>query len=1375
MEPLSTASTVLSTIGSVLTTGYQIYDYIQAVKNAPTSARALETEVAALNVALDKIRQLLSKLDKEGKSTYANTSLLFRVVNGCQAEMDEIFTQLNHFRSPHRLSRIFHRLTWPLNEQDTTKAAEALHRYAQVFQLSLSTDAFTFLFNSCEAALGRPDEIHSSSAVIITDLDALRDQLAELGDGQRDRKFAEFVEWFPTIAYQDKHLYIQTHRLDGSGKWMLDSSTFQEWQDFATPRSTSSARAGLDCIVADHLQQRARSGACVAYFYFDYNYQDVQKPYFVTNVYIVLDALDECDATENRGPILEFVRKMIQSNVRLFATSRPFPQDILDAFEGTIPVDIEAASTDLRTYVLDVMSKSKWKARALTESLREKVVAKIVENSQGMFLLARFQINYVMSQNSPGEVEQSLKILPKGLYENFDITMARIEKLQYDHQVQFAKQTLLWITTAARPLSVAEIRHAIRISEAPNQFSLDTVPAWQLCVEYCLGFVVLDTKSDTVRLAHFSIDEYLRQRQFDFIASGQQEAAVACLNYIAMPWRLGTYQTVVEADDNGTDPDISHDSIWVKIQANLHYSSLTTKLDELRELLPFMDYATAHWGDHAAKAWTDPVIRATKAWLKNQECFQFWSWANEREGRATLYATRDLADFSNRHLDEDLQWGASHVAARFGLWGLMPSNVGDLRAAINSTTRNGDTPLMIAAERGHVDFVRVLLANPATMINETDVDGNTALCRAVYDGQLAAAQTLLAEGSGVNATLGTPLHAALQLAKVNITRALLSCPDLDINAFPIMEENADIMTREELENWRLIIRSLAEELGIRGERHPRDRCLSWAFTYDSLYLGWLDNGLDGRMWDEIGDTVLHDAARRENGDGRVRQLLARGLPVDVRSRDGVTALGIAAHAGVTNTVKLLLSLGADVNAQDDDGWTPLHFAARAGQVEITKILLESGATLNAKNNSGLSPVQAAAWSGNTEAVLCLYEHGADCLAKTRDGGSLLLCSVQGGDMATVQRVLEMTRPEDVNGFPENGVSPLIHACLAKRLDLVTLLVDNGAKVDLADESGYTALHAAAAKNSEDIVDFLLKHGANPNAADEFMGTPYTTSVENMASVRKLLLDHGGDPFVEGGYGWTPAEIFHCIGILPRELGNLTDTLRLVSSGDETRPRQIKRLKALIDEALRSTMAGRYHPWQFRLLGRVLALVGNITDAETAFERLLIVPWGTNVVSFSNGFICQLCRGESMTGSAFVCAPCIVHPALFDQFSPQDVFNSGGRDAQWAAFLDVNGFMDLRYSMYRVHDQNDVKTPQGREERILSMLLDKITEDRPDTPTESPELLQCKMDHKFVCVPGRNWSTLAEGTVNTKGQTVEEWLKGLRDRYEQEDEPPARAL
>ena len=102
-----------------------------------------------------------------------------------------------------------------------------------------------------------------------------------------------------------------------------------------------------------------------------------------SRVYVVLDALDECDATENRRPILALIEQMRRKGVRLFATSRPFPQDVLDAFEGAVPIDIEASNTDLRNYLLDMIEKSRKNKKIMTEKLRERIVVKIVDNSQG--------------------------------------------------------------------------------------------------------------------------------------------------------------------------------------------------------------------------------------------------------------------------------------------------------------------------------------------------------------------------------------------------------------------------------------------------------------------------------------------------------------------------------------------------------------------------------------------------------------------------------------------------------------------------------------------------------------------------------------------------------------------------------------------------------------------------------------------------------------------------------------------------------------------------------------------------------------------------------------------------------------------------------
>jgi ankyrin repeat protein len=77
-----------------------------------------------------------------------------------------------------------------------------------------------------------------------------------------------------------------------------------------------------------------------------------------------------------------------------------------------------------------------------------------------------------------------------------------------------------------------------------------------------------------------------------------------------------------------------------------------------------------------------------------------------------------------------------------------------------------------------------------------------------------------------------------------------------------------------------------------------------------------------------------------------------------------------------------------------------------------------------------------------------------------------------------------------------GVSPLFIACQEGHLDVVRLLVENGADVNLrrANQGGRIALGKAARQGHADIVRFLLANGADHTIAGKW-GTPLKEAID----------------------------------------------------------------------------------------------------------------------------------------------------------------------------------------------------------------------------------------------------------------------------------------
>jgi len=106
-----------------------------------------------------------------------------------------------------------------------------------------------------------------------------------------------------------------------------------------------------------------------------------------STIYLVFDALDECEERNNRAPVIQFLNDLKTSKARILVTSRQFAPDIDSLLKDCDKITVEAAASDIRAYLVDQIARSPRAVRLMDWPLRETVVNDIMSKSQGMSVL----------------------------------------------------------------------------------------------------------------------------------------------------------------------------------------------------------------------------------------------------------------------------------------------------------------------------------------------------------------------------------------------------------------------------------------------------------------------------------------------------------------------------------------------------------------------------------------------------------------------------------------------------------------------------------------------------------------------------------------------------------------------------------------------------------------------------------------------------------------------------------------------------------------------------------------------------------------------------------------------------------------------------
>ena len=355
-----------------------------------------------------------------------------------------------------------------------------------------------------------------------------------------------------------------------------------------------------------------------------------------------------------------------------------------------------------------------------------------------------------------------------------------------------------------------------------------------------------------------------------------------------------------------------------------------------------------------------------------------------------------------------------------------------IRAGANPNAANpyGETVLMTAARTGSVEAVKILLEHGAAVDAKESVRGQTALMWAVVENHPEIVRLLHQRGANINATSTVFVPPPIRADRVG----------------------------------------QAAGAGITRQK--------------------AQSAPQGKM------TPLLYAARDGNLE-MVRLLLESGADIKLTDANGTSPLVIALINGHVGIARFLLGNSADPNAADGYGRAALFTAidlrnlGGGGRKETTELmdlieeLLVRGANPNAQtkgvvpvrgwqqldgswvNFTGQTPFLRAALSGDVTVMRLLLKYKADPSLPTAGGTTPLMAA------AGVNWVANRT----LTHSPQES------------LEAVRLCVELGNAVNAVNSMGFTAMHGAANRGSDDIIRFLAEKGAKLDAKDAEGRTP----------------------------------------------------------------------------------------------------------------------------------------------------------------------------------------------------------------------------------------------------------------------------------------------
>ncbi|KAK0442337.1 ankyrin repeat-containing domain protein [Armillaria borealis] len=906
---------------------------------------------------------------------------------------------------------------------------------------------------------------------------------------QNQEIYLKIISWISPLNFRAVQSEIYSRRVDGTGRWFLESEKFLRWVDGTEsclwcPGNPGVGKTVLASIATNHLQT---TGLLVLNVFCDYRSQKtqsvsqiiaalfkqlVQELGYISDfvkaiyddhrrldtipsleqlrsylsrelqqyerVYIIVDALDEVK-DEDRDLLVKILRSIgSEIRVSLLVTSRNIAS-IGSLFRDCTALSIRATDEDIGAYIADRLSRGHLASHISGRGeLRDDIINGVIGAAKGMFLLACLHMDSLAEATNRRHLRNALAELPDTVADAYNEALRRIDS-QGKHRKELAYRILSWIAFAKRPLTVLELQHAFAVERGAQELDVENITDSDVLCSVCAGLVVIelvtpteldypdDPPSPTFCFVHYTTQEFLEARQSDLFPHIQLDIARSCLSYMLLQ------------------------NVHLDIPGFAFRSFDITRLlvdPHSERRYPFLAYAFCYWGLHCIQV-EDSLQSDILQLLRDQQRI------------SALY-------------------GGPHIVP-FG---------------------RGIQPLHLAASFGMLRTTEILLASGANL-DCADAEERTPLIYAARAATVDIVACLLRHGANTSVTDRwgrTPLMWAVSAVSEDAVKQLLQS------------------------------HSISEDINAVSREVTPESALSLAVRGGSLGMVNLLLGVDGMIVHPVGRTrsILADVASVDIA----QSLLARpDIQPDWKDDRLMTPLSYAAQEGRAGVVALLIQRDdVDVNSKDFCGMTPLAHAAVSKRVDVVKVLLEhSGVDPNVRDDFGRTvlaqlivasdyfqdPYPSSSLEGAREEIsaMLLRRCDVDISAQDMYGTTPLSFAAQSGLLAIVKMILDV-EDASVDIKDQDGRVPLSYAAQYGHLDIVQLLLGrNGMRSsNIKDNTGRTPLVYAASNEHLDIVEVLLRRNDVDINHQDVDGIPFLHFVARhwLIDVFDLILDVCGE-------------------------------------------------------------------------------------------------------------------------------------------------------------------------------------------------------------------------------------------------------------------------